>query len=79
MGEDRQAPEPMRLPGFDRHDPDPGEDKGPSEISSIVTDPPNAPGREDAGQATTGTRAIPGGEAAAAGDLGEDAALEDDR
>lgn len=71
--------EQERLPGFDRHVPDPDLDRAPSEISSIVTDPPQSPGRVDAAEAVTGSRAQPGGEAAADADPGEDASLEDDR
>lgn len=79
MDEELEAPEALRLPGFDRPAPDPDKDETPSEISSIVADPPNAPGRVDAGEATTGSRAVPGGEAPADADPGEDASLEDDR
>ncbi len=73
------GPEQVELPGFERAVPDPDQDREPTEISSIVADAPQAPGRVDAAEAVTGSRAMPGGEASAGGDPGQDSSLEDDR
>lgn len=74
---------PLSAEGRDAGRAEPGADlDGGDEttpISSIVDDPPRTPGRVNAGEAVTGTRGIPGGEAPPSGDPGQDSSLEDGR
>lgn len=72
---DAPSPDQPPLPGFDAPLNPP---EAATPISSLVTDPPQAPGRVDAAEAVTGRRAIPGGEASASEDPGQDASLEED-
>ncbi len=64
----------QQTPGKPRPAADPLD--GGGWISAIVADAARSPGRVDAAEAVTGTRARPGGEAPADEDPGEDASLE---
>lgn len=77
MGEDP----PLSLEGRDAGPAEPDADLADGDqttpISSIVDDPPRTPGRVNVGEAVTGTRGLPGGEAPPSGDPGQDSSLED--